>query len=423
MTYFIYGTILSATILRTGSVIMYKLLLILLFLCLTIASGCTDNTSPRETPSPEEPAQTTTANPATEGPTLTAEPTKTSNTESIETPTAEPVETTATEPVETTATEPAETTTTEPAETTTTEPASTTTLPETRIYKNDDFYYQMSIPYTCRINKEDIYNVFISAAIGDIYVHIDRLTVDESAGSYFNSIVAGENEKITHLISEPGTEITENDVISGYEFDCSNLVDGANYIGRGMVLKKGSFVFFVSFTSMEANWEENKEITTECLESFTLPPIYTNSYTNSELGISLNLPANWSLIDTGSKSTPIEIFCCTGFYVERLDMSWMQHANGKLIVNTVQPGTTAKEYLAMKSDGATQTPFIFTNSAVGSEYSMALRANDEVIAVFKYIALVIGSKVYYFEFLGVPDMNTLEDSVTEIVSSLVISTE
>lgn len=317
-----------------------------------------------------------------------------------------------------------ETTTVMPSPTT--EPASTTPVRQTRIYKSSGLYYQISYPSSFRLKVEDDYNIFITDAINadnGIFIHVDTLTVDESAESYFNSIMEGRNEEITHLISEPGFEITENNAVIGYEFDCSKKVDDNKYTGKGIILKKGSFGFYVAFTSLEADWEEYQEIAVECLDSFTLPPIYTGSYTNSELGISLVLPANWSLIETGLKTVPVEIFSYSGDYVEMFSMPLMQSVKGTLNINSVEPGTTAEKYIDDKSDGATQTQFTFANSAVGSQYGMALNANEVTIAEFRYIALVVGSKVYYFEFIGVPDMSTPGDSVTELVASLIISSQ
>ena len=71
--------------------------------------------------------------------------------------------------------------------------------------------------------------------------------------------------------------------------------------------------------------------------------------------------------------------------------------------------------------GFTKTPFTFANSEVGLESGITWYSNNETIAEFRYIALVTGEFRYYFEFLSVPDMNTLEDSVTELAGSLVVS--
>ena len=60
---------------------------------------------------------------------------------------------------------------------------------------------------------------------------------------------------------------------------------------------------------------------------------------------------------------------------------------------------------------------------VGSEYVTALYANDVILSEYRHIVLIIGSKMYYFEFMGLPDMDTLEDSVTELTGSLVVSSQ
>jgi len=290
---------------------------------------------------------------------------------------------------------------------------------EFKTYNNNHFYFKILYPSTFRIDEQDSHNVCFEGYKSSVSVHVDKLTVDDSAEYYFTLVSERNTEEHPSWTTNSKTEVIEEEVI-GYKYNYSYSTGLEKYLGTGMVLKEGSFGFDIAFITTEDSWEENQETAIRCLDSFDLPPIFTGSYTNSDLGISLTLPDNWSLIETGLTKTPLEFFSYSGQYVERLSFPMMRTARGELSIIDVEPGTTAEEYIAEESDGAPQTPFLSENFDSGSEYGKAMYANDVMLMEIRYIALAKGSKIYFFTFRGFPDMNTQADSVNELARSFIV---
>jgi len=292
--------------------------------------------------------------------------------------------------------------------------------PVTRLltYSSDSFYYKISYPPTFRVKDEDPYTVLIESTSGGITVLVDKLSVSETPEAYFDAVAAGKKQQLPTWTATSITEVKEDDVTIGFKYDYSNVVDGKNWIGKGMVFKKGGFGFYVVFTTPEAEWESSKEMAVRCLDSFVLPQIASGSYSNKDLGISLNLPGGWSLIETGSKESPLKIFPAYN----------QQHISIAFRIKTVPAGTTAKQYVAdiavalRSTDGGVQIPFSFANSATGYEYSDLVAEDGKIVGKLRYIALASDTRMYYFRILGyTAGMNAHESSVTQLAESLVVS--
>ena len=299
------------------------------------------------------------------------------------------------------------------------------TVTQLSTYQNKLVYYQISYPRGYSVDDENAFSVTISGTTGGITVLTDKLTVDVTAEAYFDSLSAGKKQQLPTWTATSITEVTEGDVIIGFKYDYSNVVDGKNWLGKGMVFKKGSLGFYVVFTTPETDWEENEEMAVRCLDSFVLPKIVTGSYSNPSLGISLTLPANWSLIETGSLQTPIEFFSYTEQMVELFPSipPVMQGVTGDISIYSVTPGTTAEDYITKEAGSLEVIPFLFANSSTGYEFSRSFLANDVRVAEFRYIALASGDNIYYFHFMGVPGMNAQASSVTQLAESLVVSAQ
>lgn len=302
-------------------------------------------------------------------------------------------------------------------------PSPVPTVTQLSTYQNKLLYYQISYPRSYSVDDNNAYTVTISGTTGGITVLTDKLIVDVTPKAYFDSISAGKKQQLPTWTATSITEVKEGDVIIGFKYDYSNVVDGKNWLGKGMVFKKGSLGFYVVFTTPETNWKENEEMAVRCLDSFVLPKIVTGSYSNPSLGISLTLPTNWSLIETGSLQTPIKFFSYTGQMVEVFTSipPLMQSVTGEISIYSLTPGTTAKDYIAKEAGSREVLPFLFANSSTGYEFGYSLLANNVSIAEFRDIALASGSNIYYFHFMGVPGMNAQASSVTQLAKSLVVS--
>ncbi len=302
-------------------------------------------------------------------------------------------------------------------------PSPVSTVTQLPTYQNKLFYYQMSYPPSYSVNATNAYTVTISGTTGGIAVLTDKLTVDVTPKAYFDSISAGKKQQLPTWTVASITEVKEGDVTIGFKYDYSNVVDGRNWLGKGMVFKKGGLGFYVVFTTPETDWKANEEMAVRCLDSFVLPKIVTGSYSDPSLGISLTLPANWSLIETGSLQAPIKFFSYTGQMVEVFPSipPVMQSVTGEISIYSVTPGTTAKDYITKEAGSREIRPFPFANSSTGYEFSRSLLANNVRIAEYRYIALASGSNIYYFDFMGVPGMNAQAGSVTQLAKSLVVS--
>jgi hypothetical protein len=74
------------------------------------------------------------------------------------------------------------------------------------------------------------------------------------------------------------------------------------------------------------------------------------------------------------------------------------------------------------TDGGVQIPFSFANSVTGHEFSDLLATGGVIVGKVRYIALVSGTRVYYFMFLGTPTaMDAQAGTVSQLARSLVVS--
>ncbi|MFC1954636.1 hypothetical protein ACFLVZ_02295 [Chloroflexota bacterium] len=282
-------------------------------------------------------------------------------------------------------------------------------------YRSSSLYYKIAYPPTFSVDDSDSYSVIIEDATSDITILMDRLSVDETPETYFDSILADTKKLYPTWTSSAETEIKENNVTIGYKFGFSR---GKSWVGKGLVFKKGGFGFFIAFTTPEAEWKSNEGIVIRCLDSFVLPNIVSGSYSNPSLGISINLPAGWSLIETGETDSPIAFHSP---YNE-------PRVNGKLYIKPVARGTTPQQWIADlavrlgSTDGGVQIPFSFTNSITGHEFSDLLAKNDEIVGKLRYIAMVVDTRVFYFFFIGTPTtMGAQEYTVSDLTRSLVVA--
>jgi hypothetical protein len=262
------------------------------------------------------------------------------------------------------------------------------------------------------VDDSDPYTVIIQGDTGGIAILVDKLSVDVSPSEYFAAISAGKKQQLPTWTSSSIVEIKDNGVTIGYRYDYTNMVGDKNWIGKGLVFKKGGFGFYVVFTTPEANWKANEQLAVRCLDTFVLPKIATGAYSNTALGISLNLPNGWSLFETGSSQYPI-VFAPA--YNEHFVL-------GKVGIEAISPGTTAQQWIAAlitklgsTDDGRSQNVFSFANSTTGYEYNDSIAQNGAIVGKLRYIALASGNRIYYFMFVGT---TTAMDSQTNTVTQL-----
>jgi hypothetical protein len=403
---------------------MNKYLSIALLLILLVFSSCTGKT---DTTGLQQTGTQTTESTTSNIPSSSVTPTETTTPSTTTTP--DPTKTTV-PPASTssTTTQPSTTTTTSttstPTTTSTTITLSTTTTtltPYIRSYTNDKFHYKISFPSNFTVNQNDRYTVLIDSPekLG-IAILVDKLAVSTTPKAYFDAISAGKKQQLPDWTSSNVTEMKENNVVTGYKYDYSNTVDGVKWLGKGMTIKKGGFGFYVIFTSTQDKWQANQAMAVSCLDSFVLPIIASGAYTSQKLGISFTLPSNWTLIETDSSETLFDFWPpYDGHFV-----------SGQLITATVSSGTTAQQWIKNyadkigSTDGGIQKEFLFDNAADGYEFGDTLvqGSDQKVVGKMRVIALISGTRVYYFLIVGtVEAMDALSSSVSGLARTMVVT--
>ncbi|MEE9399959.1 MAG: ABC transporter substrate-binding protein, partial [Dehalococcoidales bacterium] len=102
-------------------------------------------------------------------------------------------------------------------------------------------------------------------------------------------------------------EIRENGATAGYEIDYEYTVNGVEWRGRSLLMKRGRYGFALSGDARESVYELNKPLLDACLESFMPPVVAVGSYTNPAEGFSITLPAGWDGLETGERTPLLEI--------------------------------------------------------------------------------------------------------------------
>ncbi|MBI4267266.1 MAG: hypothetical protein HY662_00595 [Chloroflexi bacterium] len=285
-------------------------------------------------------------------------------------------------------------------------------------------FYKILYPPWWTVKKSGA-DVFIEGDTGGIAVLVDRVSVEETPKAYFDSIAAFKKAQLPTWVSSSEIEVKENGVTIGYKFDYSNVVDNKNWIGKGMILKKGGFGYYVVFTMPEGDWQSNKEIAARCIDSFVLPQIVTGSFTNNTTGISLSLPSGWSLIQTPAGGVTSSSIYFYPPYDQGLDI-------GYLFTRSVAPGTTAQQYFEkeLARPGSVGTEFSFANSVVGYQVTSSAQgisiSGGSIVSTGvnkpTQIGLVSGNHIYVFFFNGpAAIMDAQADAISQLARSLVVS--
>ncbi len=288
-------------------------------------------------------------------------------------------------------------------------------------YTNKSFYYQISYPPDMKVTDTPttkIVNISSNDNIITIDVLADFVSVTESPKQYFDIINGNNKVKYSDWSITDEKEIKEGDAVIGYRFNFSNTVSGEKRTGAGLVMKKAGYGYNVSCSTKASTWEKNKGIATHCLDSFSPPKSFSGSYSNSVSGLSLTLPKEWSLMETGNSLAPMVITSpYSGMFVA-----------GTVTLENVATSITAQQYLTQSlsaTPGVTitsQAPFTFANSVNGYEVSGSYLLQGMTLNM-RSIAVANGNRMYTFSFISFGSaLSNLSSDITQICKTAVFST-
>jgi len=284
-------------------------------------------------------------------------------------------------------------------------------------YKNNIYFYTISYPPDYTIKDSDAATVLIESADGGIAVLVDKVSVSSTPAEYFDGIVQGKKQQLPDWTYSARTEVVENGMTIGYKFDYTNTVNGKLWIGKGMVVKKAGYGYYIVYTTKESEWDDHSTIAATCVDSFVSPSIFTDSYTNEDVGVSLTIPTEWSAIETNTAAMPVVV---TAPYNEATVL-------GQLYIEVVSSGTTAQQFVDDLISQVTPSgyqvvkkgAYKFASGTTG--YETTLTDSSKVNRV-RVISLASGTRMYTFIFSGeAANVDTQANSITQIASTLEVS--
>jgi hypothetical protein len=285
-----------------------------------------------------------------------------------------------------------------------------------KVYENTDYYYTISYPPDYRISKVDAVTTSIEqSGIGGITILVDPVPVNEIAMSYFEIISASKQQQLPDWNYSNRTVITENGFIVGYKYDYTNTIDGVKWVGKGMVMKKGGLGFYVVYTTKEVYWDKHKNIAPLVLDSFVLPPISTGRYTNTDLGITIELADDWTALETTDPSTPVKIFSFASTIIGGIGTEDASGVTAQTYVESFVSIFTLSGW-TLNSKG----PITFDNANTGYEATVSSDLTGNAIKT-RLVAVKSGDKMYFVLFAGFStSLDPQNDVITVMVKTMVV---
>jgi hypothetical protein len=295
------------------------------------------------------------------------------------------------------------------------------TLP---LFNNPDYFYSLNYPEEAKMDQSESDTVsFTMSGNCGLVVLVDPVPVASTAKDYFNQIAQGKKQQLPDWTYSNLTEVLEGSQITGYRYDYSNTVEGKRWVGRGLVMKRSGFGYYVVFTTFEPEWESNKKMAERCLSSFKLPEIYSGTYNSTRYGLSLTLPTEWCLIEPkvkGSFKSNIILFS---------PFSLDSPVTGGLSIIPVAGGVTAETYFKTETDSLSQLvvsqvefkgTISLKNGGVGYEIIQSLKTKIFDLKIIQ-IALVKDGQAYVFEFVGTPEsIDACTRAIEQMAQTLVL---
>jgi hypothetical protein len=290
-------------------------------------------------------------------------------------------------------------------------------------YTSKTYFYSIGYAPGATVNEIDPATVAIEQkGIGGLTILVDRIPVAETPKSYFEDIARFKKKQLPDWAYNNLAEITENGTAAGYSYDYTNTADGKKWIGKGRIVKKAGFGFYITYTTLQSEWDNSKKLAERCLQSFKTPEFITGTYQNKDLNLSMVLPPDWSAAKPAANSRPDLVLACFAPYNKNL-------ISGGLVIKYVTAGTTAREKMG---EGITaglnlglvkvlsQGSFTFNNGTNGYEV-IQISAIPEFDLKSISISLVKGDGLYEITFTGpAKDVDPLIDSIEQLAKSLVV---
>jgi oligopeptide transport system substrate-binding protein len=286
-----------------------------------------------------------------------------------------------------------------------------------KTYNNTPFFYSIQYPPDFNLNDSDPTSVAIDkSGIGGVVILVDRQAFSETASAYYDVIAQGKRQQLPDWTATNRTEVIENGTVIGYKYDYTNTVSSKEWVGRGVIIKRAGYGYYAVFTTTKAEWEKYKFLANQVIDSFNPPKIFSGAYSNETLGITLQAPPEWNVIETSNMKVPLYVSTPTG----------QATVVGQLMIETVPAGVTTQQYLSALISAAslqgTTSPFPFNDSSSGLEVSSSFTSSGQS-ATLRLISLVTGSRALTFVFSGTTsNVNAQAASITALARSLVVST-
>jgi oligopeptide transport system substrate-binding protein len=283
-------------------------------------------------------------------------------------------------------------------------------------YSSTYFGYKFSYPPDFELDSSVQSNVYFSTGNNIICkILSNNEAIDAPPKTLLDTLFEISTSTYTNWNNSIPKEILENNVTIGYSFDYSYIDNGKQTIGRALLIKKGGLYFTVDFFTDSSDWEKYKDLASLCLGSFITPSVFTGSYSNTQSGISLVLPSEWSLAEINASNNVFNLYSPYN----------KPFVLGMMVRESVPSGTTAQQYISIVKNGfvangfqaISENAFTFSSGESGYECIVSMSSISE-----RLITLVVDNKAYSFLFIGASSAVSSESNeITQLVKTISVT--
>jgi oligopeptide transport system substrate-binding protein len=178
---------------------------------------------------------------------------------------------------------------------------------ETKSYTSPKYYYSISYPSGWTLKDEEPESISLEVS-NDIYAGITALILP---------VVMSQQYFADQIISYNTKQLPQFKVISTDTIQLSNDITAVKFIytynrfgvfvkGSCVLVKQGRFAYFIECVTLEAAWDQKKDLVDAFLNSFISPTVITGFYSDSNIGYSITLPFNWDAVANGKQGTLLQ---------------------------------------------------------------------------------------------------------------------